>query len=371
MSVRRFLAFAGPLVLIGTASLPAAADAGGQITYTPDISVPVKANGIQVLPPVLGLSSLVYTSPVKFEERNGRLVVTQPPQGFLLTHTTGKILWSGLLSTKPRQFTFVTTSSAEELKDNAGEVVWSRETQPSLTLDFDRPGQVRLLNAAGKELGTAPADNSTLPVFPVHHHREPFFGWTSDHGSIRVEKDTEHGQTTIYSGTHLVWSGPNPSNDGIRYGRSPGSPVSGIASSWLPAGTALALKVTRDVGSVEISDEMHHRIETVSTETLHLTATSDDPAFRKTAQYYMLSEPITATTQVDLSVPGLIYIRYHTASGIWSGEEVVHALSAVWHNIMPHRSWSEPGLDLWTAYFDETGKRISTMRQGFRPFKQS
>lgn len=106
-------------------------------------------------------------------------------------------------------------------------------------------------------------------------------------------------------------------------------------------------------------------------ETLRLTAFSDDENFRKTVKYRILSSlPVATTTQIDVNAPGLIYVRYRTTDGDWAGEEAVHALSAVWRYKTAHVSGSQPGLDLWAAYFDKTGKRIGTSHNGFRTLPQ-
>jgi len=354
-----------------TSTSPAFGDTDGQITYVPDISVPLTTKAVRVHPPTLDLSSVTWTCDVRFEDRDGSLVVTQPPMGFAVPKPAGKILWSGKLGTEPQQFAFVTTNTKEELKDSTGKVIWSRETQPSLTLDFDQPGFVRLLDAAGKELGTAPIDHTVPPTFPAHHYREPFLGFTSEYDGIRVEKDTGREQTTLFSGSHLIWSGPNPPNDGIRYGRSADSPIGGIPTSWLPSGQTLTLEVTQQTGSIIVTDENHHFLEAVPSVTLRLTASSADESFRKTVKYRILSSlPVATTTQIDVNAPGLIYVRYRTPDGDWAGEEAVHALNAVWHYKTAHVSGSQPGLDLWAAYFDKSGKRVGTSHDGFRTFPQ-
>lgn len=210
MQNKHFRAFADLVMLIAgmLSSLPASAQ--GQITYFPDISVPLNTKQIQVHSPTLNLSSVIWTSDVQFEERNSSLVITQPAMGSAFSKPAGKILWSGKLGTEPQRFAFATTNTKEELKDSTGKVIWSRETQPSLTLDFDQPGLVRLLDADGKELGTAPVDHTVPPIFPAHHYREPFFGSTSDYGGIRVEKDTGREQTTILAGPISSGLGQTP-----------------------------------------------------------------------------------------------------------------------------------------------------------------
>ncbi len=282
---------------------------------------------IQIQPPVLGIFDILWPSNLQFEDKDDALLLTQPPQMWGGTKPDSKVLWAGKFGAKPQTFTLETTASEEDLKDDTGKVLWSQQfEEPSLTLDFDRRNHIRLLDSIGNELGFAPTDESFPHIYPVHHHSEPFHGKWMDSGGIRIETDTDRQQTTVTSGTQLIWSGHRPPNDGVRLGRSPESAVYGIPTRKFPVGLTITFEVTRETGSMSITDENHRLLETEPVETLHLTALCDDEKFRKSIHNWFLFSPHDATTQVDLNAPGQIYVEYHTAAGDWAGKETIHAI---------------------------------------------
>ncbi len=270
MQNRRFRFIAGLVLLLGGVSASCAQSPPSQITYFPDISVPLTPKDIQIHPPVLGLPYPLWLSNLQFEDRNGVLFLTQPAQGQFGTKPENRVLWSGSFAAGRRKFTVVNANGDDQIQDDAGQVI------------------------ASQKMGDFP-------------------------------------QLLPFSGT-------------------------------------ITLEVSKEAGSIVVTDENHRFLETVPSETLRLVASSDDAKFRRTAQYRLLSEPVAATTQVDVNTPGLIYAQYYTAAGDWAGEKAVHALSAAWRYKTARVSGSQPGLDFWAAYFDKTGKRIGTTHDGFRTF---
>ncbi len=309
------------------ASFGPPAPASAQVTYAPEPSAPLTAKDITARPPVLGMEPILYAEggPLQFEVRSGALVLTQTPGWVRNNQPENKVLWSGSSGTESQKFSLVTTKDEERIEDGTGKTVWSQPIKPKLTLDFDRPGLVRLLDANGKELGSGPVNNEPhhFPQFLNGHRFTKGFS-TTDHG-VHVEVDVFDQQTAVYDGKYLLWSGPRPSNDGIQLGSSPGSQVMGIATSRYSAGSVIPFTVSKEVGSMDIADRDHRLLETVPTGTLRLTVPNNDAAFRKDIRNVWLFQPHVALTQADPLTPGQLYVQYHDANGNWVSGELVRA----------------------------------------------
>lgn len=304
-------------------ALPASA----QVTYAPEPSVPLTAKDVSTRPPVLGMETILYAEggPLQFEVRSGALVLTQTPEGIVTDKPENKVLWSGSSGTEPQKFSLVTTKDEERIEDGTGKTVWSQPIKPKLTLDFDQPGLVRLLDVNGKELGSGPVNNEPhhFPQSLNGHHFTKGFS-TTDHG-VHAEVDVFDQQTAVYDGKYLLWSGPRPSNDGIQLGNSPGSQVMGVATSRYNAGSVITFTVSKEIGSMDVANRDHHLLETVPTETLRLTVLNNDAASRKDIQNFWLFQPHIALTQADPLAPGQLYVSYHAANGTLVNEELVRA----------------------------------------------
>jgi len=313
------------IALLGgfTSALPAST----QVTYAPEPSAPLTAKDVSTRPPVLGMEPILYAEggPLQFEVRSSALVLTQTPGWVRNNKPENKVLWSGSSSMEPQRFSLVTTGTEERIEDGMGKQIWSQPIRPKLTLDFDQPGLVRLLDANGKELGSGPVNNEPhhFPQFLNGHRFTKGFS-TTDHG-VHVEVDVFDQQTAVYDGKYLLWSGPRPSNNGIQLGSSPGSQVMGIATSRYNAGSVIPFTVSKEIGSMDVADRDHHLLETVPTETLRLTVLNNDAAFRKDIRNVWLFQPHVALTQADPLTPGQLYVQYHDANGSWVSGELVRA----------------------------------------------
>ena len=127
--------------------------------------------------------------------------------------------------------------------------------------------------------------------------------------------------------------------------------------------TIIKFEVSRDMGSLNISDKGHRLLETVPDETLRFAVLSGDKEFRSRSRNYFLYHSPPATTQVSLTAPGLIYVQYRMASGEWAGEESVHAIAGTQQFVSSHKF---DLLDTWRGYFDKSGKRVNTFHNGAR-----
>ncbi len=322
---------------------------------------------IEIVPPVLMLFPFIHSdSSLQFEEKDGNLLFTQPPTMWSDPKPDSKILWSGKFGAEPQNVTLEVTASEEDFKDDTGQVVWSEPLEePSLTIDFTRRNHLRLLDSQGKELGFAPVDNSSPPAYqPV----VPFQGKAFGSDGIWVVTDTGQQRTTVYSGNQLMWSGPRPANDGVRFGLLPGSRVYGIPTADFPVGTRLTFAVSRDAGSVIITDEAHQLLETKPADTLHCTILTSDEKFRKSIQNWFLFISHIVPTQVKLNAPGKIDAEYRAANGEWAGKTSIHTTVE-----LRHVAWSrkpQTYLDTEVANFDKTGKLIGTFQDSSQPLHQ-
>lgn len=237
-------------------------------------------------------------------------------------------------------------------------MLWSQSFLPSLTLDFDRPGYVRLLDADDKELGSAPIDHSAPPDYP-------FCGVPIAYHGILFRTDTRERKTTVYSGKRLLWSGPRPANDGVRIGHSLDSPIQGVPYAPYPAGETITLLVTKKTGSMSVTDKDSHLLEIVPAEVFQMESRCDDQKFVNSNLGGTLFLPHTAMTQAEPLAPGQLYVYYHAANGSWIAGELVRAekdtrqfLGSPMPIFLPYH---EP-LEVRTTHLNEMGEVENPLR---------
>lgn len=355
------LGFAALLVGFGSA-------ASAQFIRFPEPSTLLTAKDVATRLPALQMYSLADDADMKFQDKNGTLVLTLAPTFWANKKPSDQVLWSGKIDTAPRKFFLVTMLGEQDLKDDAGKILWSKKfEQPSLTLDLDQPGQARLFDSMGKELTGqitgVPSPLLTNDQANALFKARDFSSGYSRIGNVVIERDRQRRQTTIYSSKKLIWSGTAPPNNGVQFGRTLNSQIEGIPAPPYPIGQTTTFEVTKEAGNISIADKDHRFLETISSETLTLTASTSDVAFRKNPHNFFFFQPHVAVTQPAPVTGGSLYARYSTADGEWLADEKVDAVRTEKQISSLHETMT--GMELHIQSFDQSGNPTSKTTIGY------